>query len=424
MSFRSLPVVIIWLGLLAPAYAREPTSTAPAAAQAAPTQSAPTIVDPYATELLKLSQRALRAVRALAYDADWVSEGVAASVLPSRSGHVILARNNSRFLKMRADSWVAAPDGRLVLMAEMISNGDKVASISHERKQYRELTGPGAGGEILRWHGLIIEQLLRGELYKNEIAGGTATYKGTETVDGVECHVVEAANPDAPVVARWFIGKRDLLPRRVMRTLGGEIGEGHAQLTLSSLDPNPAIDEKAFELVKPEGYNDRGVAIGTSAVQSPLAAQFLPIGSEAPDWSLRNADGKQISLADLRGKVVLLSFWASWAAPCVNALPSIQQFCESYKDRPVAAYIVNAFEHHKDAAKVAQTAGLLQALLPGGDEVAEAYEVQGIPTFYLISPEGKVLFAEGGVLHVDSVKAMVDRALGTSTPSSEAPKAP
>jgi thiol-disulfide isomerase/thioredoxin/outer membrane lipoprotein-sorting protein len=401
MSFRLCPIVIVWLGLFVPAYADEPT----------------------ATQLLEQSQKALRAVQAIAYDAVYVSEGVAASVLPSQKGHVILARNNSRLLKIRADAWTSAPDGRLVLTSEMVSDGNTVASIDHRRQMYRELTGPGAGGEILRWHGIVVEQLLRGELYKSEIAGGTATYRDAETVDGIECYVIEAPNPEAPVVARWFISKKDLLPRRVIRTVGGQIGEGRADLTLNSLDPNPPINEKLFALVRPEGYTDRGTPLGPRTIRSPLEPQFLPIGSDAPDWSLRTSDGRSINLKELRGKVVLLSFWASWAHPCANALPGIQGFCEAYKDRPVATYIINTFEHRADPAKVLQPAGLSQALLLNGDDVASAYKVQGIPTFYLISPAGKVLFAEGGVLHVDSLKEMVDRAL-QGADSSDPPTAP
>lgn len=403
MSFRLFPLVIVWLGFILPAHAEEPNPT----------------------ELLQQSQKALTALRAIAYDGDYVSEGVAASVLPSQKGHVLLARNNSRLLRMRADAWTSAPDGRVVLTSEMISDGTTVATIAYDRKQYRELTGPGAGGEVLRWHGIVVEQLLRGELYKSEIAGGTATYQGTETVDGIECHVIEAANPEAPVVARWFIGKQDLLPRRVIRTVGGQIGEGRGDLTLNALDPNPAVSDKLFELAKPEGYTDRGTPLGPRTVRSPLEAEFLPIGSDAPDWTLRNSEGKSVALKDLRGKVVLLSFWASWAPPCANALPSLKSLCESYKDRPVAVYTVNAFEHRADPAKALQPAGLSQTLLLNGNEVAKAYQVNGIPTFYLISPEGKILFAEGGVLHGDSVRGMIDKALqGAPATQPASPTAP
>ncbi|NLG43650.1 MAG: redoxin domain-containing protein [Phycisphaerae bacterium] len=447
MSFQVFPVVFAWLGLFVCA---QPNQPVPNQAASRPSASQPTASqpgrglpnqpvrptsrparppvppgDPKATELLEQSQQALRALSAIAYDGDYVAEGIAASVLPSRKGHVVLTRNNSRFLRIRASEWAPAPDGRLVLAAEMISDGTVVASINHDRQLYREFTGPGAAGEILRWHGIVIEQLLRGELYKNEIAHGTANFKGSEVVDGIDCHIIEAPHPEASVVVRWWIAKKDLLPRRVVRIISGEIGEGRSDLRLNSLDPDPAVSAELFVFAKPEGYSDQGPSVGPRAVPSPLEARFLPVGSEAPDWTLRSVDGTQVALKDLRGKVVFLSFWASWAPPCVNALPSIQKVCEAYKDRPFAAYVINCYEYRPNPAQ-ALPAGLSQALLLRGDEVAKAYSAQGIPTFYVISPEGKVLFVEGGVLHENSVKAAIDKALQSLTQAQPAatPAAP
>ena len=160
MSFRLFPVVIVWLGLLFPARAEEPSPK----------------------ELLEKSQQALRAIKAVAYDAVWVSEGSIAGLLPSQTGHVLLARSDSPLLKMRADTWTNAPDGRVALSAEMISNGKTVASIVHSRQQYKELTGPGAGGEVLRWKGIVLEQLLRGPIYEKELAAAdSARYVASET---------------------------------------------------------------------------------------------------------------------------------------------------------------------------------------------------------------------------------------------------
>jgi peroxiredoxin len=403
MSFRLFPVVIVWLGLLIPARADEPNPK----------------------ELLEKSQQALRLIKAVAYDAVWTSEGSIAGLLPSQTGHVLLARSDSPLLKMRADTWTTAPDGRMAIAAEMISNGKTVASITHSRQQYKELTGPGAGGEVLRWKGIVLEQLLRGQIYEKELASDAAKYIGSETVDGVDCYVVEGVNPDAPVTTRWSLGKQDLFPRRLVRVIGTPPGQetenavqpGRGELTLNSFTPNPKFGDKTFTFSQPEGYSERGAQLGTGLRVAPWDVPYLPIGSEAPDWSLRTPDGKNVALKDLRGKVVVLSFWASWAAPCQKALPALQKLRDAYKDRPVALYLVDAFERHADPAKALEAAGLSQSLLLDGDEVAAQYHVLGIPTFYLVSPEGKVLFVEGGVLHEDSVKSMIDSALAGATAS-------
>jgi thiol-disulfide isomerase/thioredoxin len=68
-----------------------------------------------------------------------------------------------------------------------------------------------------------------------------------------------------------------------------------------------------------------------------LAASFAafaqPVGSKAPPLSLVDLDGKPVDVAALRGKVVLLDFWASWCAPCVAGLPALRQLQQRYKDR-------------------------------------------------------------------------------------------
>ena len=56
-------------------------------------------------------------------------------------------------------------------------------------------------------------------------------------------------------------------------------------------------------------------------------------GSAAPDFSLRNINGKQVSLSDFKGDVVLINFWATWCAPCLTEMPHIQKMYTELKDK-------------------------------------------------------------------------------------------
>jgi thiol-disulfide isomerase/thioredoxin len=140
------------------------------------------------------------------------------------------------------------------------------------------------------------------------------------------------------------------------------------------------------------------------------------VGSEAPGWTLRSADGQEVSLGKLRGKVVLLDFWATWCGPCRQAMPALQRLHERYKDKPVAIFAVNCWERSPqvDPAGFLKQSGYTYPVLLNANDVAQAYKVTGIPTFYLIGTDGKILLASSGV-SADAerqIEALIEQALG------------
>jgi peroxiredoxin/outer membrane lipoprotein-sorting protein len=121
--------------------------------------------------------------------------------------------------------------------------------------------------------------------------------------------------------------------------------------------------------------------------QSP---SFL-VNHPAPDFELKTLDGERVRLQDLRGKPVLLSFFASWCGPCRRELPSVVKLHEEFKDKGLQVLGVND-EGKGTARHFAEKAGLTFAILDDSNEKAHRlYGVRAIPTAFLIDGDGKVV---------------------------------
>ncbi|MBC7834818.1 MAG: TlpA family protein disulfide reductase [Phycisphaerales bacterium] len=146
---------------------------------------------------------------------------------------------------------------------------------------------------------------------------------------------------------------------------------------------------------------------------APAKGGAPAVGDTAPDWTLNDAEGSPHKLSDYKGKVVVLDFWATWCGPCVKAMPSVQRLHEKYKDKGVKVFGVNTWEKG-DAPKFMKDKGFTYGLLMKGDDVAKAYGVNGIPTFYVIGHDGKVVFHEVGKPEDAKITKAIDDAVAAA----------
>lgn len=219
--------------------------------------------------------------------------------------------------------------------------------------------------------------------FSDETAAGSVSLLDTVTVAGVECEnwLVNYAGGS---MAEWALGLEDHLPRRVERMFTDSEGNpGSVVLEIYDLDVSTQIDENRF---RPDIPADAAVSIYSS---------FLTPGTQAPLWTLTSREGDEVSLEDLRGKVVVLDFWATWCGPCLAVMPDIQTIHETYPDDRVSVYGVNVWENGDPEAFMDDN-GFTYGLLLEGDRVAEDYRVTGIPTMYVVDPQGVIAFVEVG----------------------------
>jgi peroxiredoxin len=141
------------------------------------------------------------------------------------------------------------------------------------------------------------------------------------------------------------------------------------------------------------------IALAISALR-PAGA--VHVGREAPEVSLPLLEGGELSLSSLRGKVVLLDFFATWCRPCREEMPSVIRLAEREGPNGLAVVGVNWIEHEPDGPPVVEyfvrRANLpFPVVLDVGDAATQLYRVEAIPTLFLIDRAGVVRAVYQGV---------------------------
>ncbi|MFU2157836.1 peroxiredoxin family protein [Caldisericum sp. AR60] len=112
----------------------------------------------------------------------------------------------------------------------------------------------------------------------------------------------------------------------------------------------------------------------------------------APDFSWKDNNGNVVKLSDLKGKVVLLDFWATWCGPCRMTIPHVEAIYEKYKDKGVVVIGINLDQD--DLSKVQQfikEQGMKYLVVADpNSKVAGLYGVNSIPRFFIIDKNGKI----------------------------------
>src|ERR1700683_4236788 len=141
----------------------------------------------------------------------------------------------------------------------------------------------------------------------------------------------------------------------------------------------------------------------------------------APEFSLKDADGQTVHLADYRGKVVLLDFWATWCGPCKIEIPWFMEFESQFKNRGFAVLGVSMDEDGWDAVKpYMDDLKINYRVLLGNEQVSDIYGgVDSLPTTLLIDRQGKIASIHIGLSRgKEEFRNDIDRLLGSSSAAS------
>jgi len=117
----------------------------------------------------------------------------------------------------------------------------------------------------------------------------------------------------------------------------------------------------------------------------------------APDWTLKDINGKDVKLSDLRGQVVILDFWATWCGPCKMAMPHLDRFVKERLPKGIRVFSVNVWDNGgKTAKKFIEDNGYAMELLYGDDQTPKDYGITGIPYICAIDKKGVIRYEEKG----------------------------
>ncbi|WP_395819681.1 TlpA family protein disulfide reductase [Archangium minus] len=156
--------------------------------------------------------------------------------------------------------------------------------------------------------------------------------------------------------------------------------------------------------------------LGYLGVQEALRQRLAADGMAAPSVKMEKYEGGTLSLADLKGKVVMLDFWATWCPPCQAEMPSLIKLAKEYEGKGLV-FVAASRDEMPDAPLfvqefvVSRMPDLGPYVVYAPDEVAAVFQVTALPTLYFLDREGRVVDAQRGMLTEDALRRRIERAL-------------
>lgn len=189
---------------------------------------------------------------------------------------------------------------------------------------------------------------------------------------------------------RTYFDKETDLPIKEVKITKRE-GENIVQtFEITELKINKGLDKSDFKMAKPDGYAEQII----TPQSEPKPANT---DGPAPDFTLKDINGKEVTLSKLKGKVVVLDFWGTWCHWCVKAMPKLQNVHEHFKGKNVVVLGVSCSEREgADPKKFMNDNKVTYNSVLLGDKVAQSFGVTGFPTLYVIGKDGNILSSKSG----------------------------
>ncbi len=156
-------------------------------------------------------------------------------------------------------------------------------------------------------------------------------------------------------------------------------------MTSMNVAPRPRVRPGMSRLLGAAAF-----ALAISLAAAPVA-HALEVGERAVEFTLTDLNGKAVKLSSLRGKVVLIDFWATWCKPCKEELPLLEKLHQKLKGKGLVILAININKKKEDATRFA-SANKLTMTVPfdGSSDIVSKYKPPKMPSSYLVDKKGIV----------------------------------
>jgi peroxiredoxin len=223
----------------------------------------------------------------------------------------------------------------------------------------------------------------------------TQVSKGDDVIiDGVSCPALVVKQKPGTILTVLFDPQTHLMHRaltdaRALLVAKGNVNVQSGLLTVdyTTIAADADLKSEQFAWAPPEGARDAAAEAPQGAAADATALE----GKDAPDFKLSGLDDKAVSLADVKGSVTILDFWATWCGPCRASLPHLADLYAKMKGDGLKVYAVNCSEDKPTVqAFVEQTKLAVPVLLDTDGAVSQKFDANAIPETVLIGKDGRV----------------------------------
>jgi cytochrome c biogenesis protein CcmG/thiol:disulfide interchange protein DsbE len=166
-----------------------------------------------------------------------------------------------------------------------------------------------------------------------------------------------------------------------------------------------------------------GFASPPTAHPAPAPAKKIVVGQPAPHFTLKTFDKQTVTLADLRGQVIVINLWATWCAPCKAEMPMMDAYFRAHRHKGLRIYGVQT-QDSIPPFRLRELAGVLAYPLTLSFRGGGYEDVKAVPTSYIIDRKGIVRYAQANALDHDEFDALLRPLLAEPAPAAPPTAAP